>query len=70
MLELRILVVLHQMVIRVARKGERIEPKCVHLRQVQQTQVGVRGLQMGMVEVDQIVTEKEVRPFGQLVQIS
>ena len=69
-LELSVLIVLDKMVIRVAREGEGVEPERVDSRQSQQAQVGTSGLQMGKVELDQIVAKQEVRALGEVVQLS
>ena len=69
-LKVPILIVLDQMVIRVAREGEGVEPERVDSRQSQQAQVGTSGLQMGKVELDQIVAKQEVSALGEAVQLS
>ena len=63
-----VLIVLHQVVIGIAGKGQGIEPERVHHRQVQQLEARVRGPQVGQVEIDQVVAQHEVRAVGQLVQ--
>ena len=64
-----VLVMLDQMVIRIAGEGQRIQPKCVHRGQVQQPQAGIGRPQMGQVESDQVVPQQEVRAIGQVVQL-
>ena len=66
--ELPVLVVLDEMVIRVARERQRVEPQRVHRRHLQQPQPGARGLQMGEVELDEIVAEHEARAVGKIVK--
>ena len=68
-LELPVLVVLDEMVIRVARERQRIEPQRVHRRHLQQPQSRARGLQMGDVELDEIVAEQEARAIREIVKI-
>ena len=59
---------LDEVVIRVAGEGQGIEPERIHRRQMQEPQPGIRGLQMGQVESDQIVAQEEVRAIGKAVQ--
>ena len=61
---------LDQVVIRVAGKGQRIEPECIYRGQPQQPQTGCRGLQMGQIEIDQIVAQQKVRATGKIVQLA
>ena len=67
--ELRVLVVLHEMVIRVERERQRVDPQRVHRRHLQQPQSGARGLQMGEVELDEVVAEHEARAVGEIVKV-
>ena len=67
-LQRTVLIVLHQIVVRIAGEGQGIEPERVHRRQVQQSQARVGGPQVGQVEIDQVVAQHEVRAVGQLVQ--
>ena len=55
--ELSVLVVLDQVVIGVARECQWIKPERVHRRQPQQSEAGTDSLQIGQVEIDQIVAE-------------
>ena len=68
-LQLPVLVVLHQVVIRVLRKGQRVEPERVHRRQLQQPQLRTGRLQVRQVEADQVVAQHEVCAVGKLVQL-
>ena len=61
-LELPILVVLHQVVIRIAGKGERIEPQRIHRRHAQEPKVGFRRLDLWEIEGDQVVSRAERQP--------
>ena len=63
-----VLVVLDQVVVGVAGEGEGVQPEGVHRGQIEQPQVGIGGLQVGQVEVDQIVPQQEVRAICQLIQ--
>ena len=63
-----ILIVLHEMVIRVAGKGERAETERVDRRQVQEPQIRTCGSQVRQIESDQVVAEQKGRPIGELVQ--
>ena len=62
-----VLVMLDQMVIRIAGEGQRIEPQGIHRKQIQQPQAGIGRPQMGQVESDQVVPQQEVRAIGQVV---
>ena len=68
-LQLPVLVVLHQVVIRILRKGQRVEPERVHRRQLQQTQLRTSRLQVRQVEADQVVAQHEVCTVGKLIQL-
>ena len=59
---------LYKVVVGVARKGEGIESERIHRWQAQQSQPRIRDLKMGQIEVDQIVAQREVRSFGEVVQ--
>ena len=63
-----VLVVLDQMVIRIAGEGQRIEPQGIHRKQIQQPQAGIGRPQVGQVESDQVVLQRKVRAVGQLIQ--
>ena len=67
-LERRVLVVLDQMVIRVRRERQRVQPQSVHHRHPQQPQPGSGGLQMGKVELDDVVTHHKVSTPSQPVK--
>jgi len=68
-LQLPILVMLDQMVVGIAREGQRVEPQRVDHRQLQQPQVGLGGGQMWQVESDQIMAEQEADAFGERVEL-
>ena len=68
-LELPVLVVLDEMVIRVARERQRVEPQSVHRRHLQQPHPRARGSQMGEVELDEVVAEQEARAIGEIVKV-
>ena len=59
---------LDQVVVGVAGEGQGVEAERVHRGQVEQPQPGLGGPQVGEVEVDQVVSQQEVRALGQLVQ--
>jgi hypothetical protein len=67
--ELAVLVMLDEMVIWVAGKSQWIEPECIYRGQLQQPQPGIRGLQMGQIEFDQIVAQEEFRAIRKIVQL-
>jgi hypothetical protein len=67
-LETAILIVLHQVVIRIARKRERTETERVDPRQSQQSKIGVRGCKMLGIELDDVVTDKEIGALGKFIQ--
>ena len=56
------------MVIWVAGERQRVEPEGVHGRQLQQPQLGIGCLQVGQVEVDQIVAQHEIGAVNQIIQ--
>ena len=66
--ELSVLIMLDQVVIGIAGEGQGVEPERVHRRQLQQTQGGIGGPQVGQVEIDQVVPQQEVGVIGQVVQ--
>ena len=63
-----VLIVLDQAVIGIAREGERAEPQRVHRRQSKQPQVWLRRLEVGQVEGNQVVAEKEGDAVGERVE--
>ena len=63
-----VLIVLDQAVVGIAREGERAETQRVHRRQGEQPQVGLRRLEVGQVEGNQVVAEKEGDAFGERVE--
>jgi hypothetical protein len=63
-----VLIVLHQVVVRVARKGERTEPQRVDVGQLQQLERRIDGSQVRAVEGDQVVAEQERRAVRQCVE--
>ena len=67
-LERPILVVLDQAVIRVAGKGERVEPEGVDGRLAQKAQAGTGFPQIGQIVLDYVVSENELRAGGVLVK--
>ena len=60
---------LDQVVIGVARKGQGIEPERIHRRQPQQSETGIGGLQMGQVEIDDIVAQQKFYVARESVQL-
>ena len=60
---------LDQVVVRVARERERIQPQRVHLRQPQQTQVRIGSGQVLRVEVDQVVPDQKRGTVGQPIEL-
>ena len=68
-LEPAVLIVLDEVVIGMAGKGEWAEAQRIHRRQCQQTQFRLRGCQVGQVEADQVVPQNEGRPIGELVEL-
>ena len=68
-LELAVLGVLDQPVVRVAGEGERIQAQRVDARESQQSQIGSGGLQMRHVELDQVVAEQAARAVGERVEL-
>ena len=66
-LELSVLVVLDQVVIRVAREGERIEPQRIDRRELQEPKFGLCRGKMRQVEAEQIVAQKELGASGEIV---
>ena len=67
-LESAVLVVLDQVMIGIAGKGEGAEPQRIQRREFQQPQVRLRRGQMGQVEGNQVVAQNERRPVGEIVQ--
>ena len=63
-----VLVVLDQVMIGIAGKGEGAEPQRIQRREFQQPQVRLRRGQMGQVEGNQVVAQNERRPVGEIVQ--
>ena len=63
-----VLVVLDQAVIGVSGERERIEPKGIDPRFVQEPQARIRLLQMAAVEFDEVVSERELGVFCIVVQ--
>ena len=63
-----VLIVLHEMVIGVAREGQRTETQRVHRGQPEQPEVRVRGSQVGQVEGDEVVAEDKGRAFSEIVE--
>ena len=63
-----VLVVLHQVVVRIAGKRQGIEAQRVYCWHPQQPEVGVGGSQVGQVKVDEVVAQQEVGALGQVVQ--
>ena len=68
-LEPAVLIVLDEVVIGMAWKGEWAEAQRIHRRQPQQTQLRLRGSQVGQVEGDQVVPQNEGRLIGELVEL-
>ena len=67
-LQLPVLVVLHQPMVRIAGKGQRIEPERVNRRQAQQAQPRPSRLQVGQIEGDQVVAYDVGCALGKVVQ--
>lgn len=63
-----VLVVLHQVVVRISGKVQGGEAQRGHRRQLQEPQVRVGGAQVGQVKVNEVVAQQEVGALGQLVQ--
>ena len=63
-----VLVVLYEVVIGVAGKGERAEAEGVHRRQFEQPQIGLLRPQVGQVESDQVVAEDEGGAVGEIIE--
>ena len=68
-LEPAVLVVLDQVVIGVAGKGQRTEAQRIHRRQPHEPQVGVCCREMRKVEGDQVVAQDKGRAVGEIVQL-
>ena len=66
--ELAVLVVLDEVVIGVAGKGEGTQQQRIDRRQIQQAQVRLGGPEVRQVESDQVVAEQEVGAVCQLVK--
>ena len=69
-LELAILIVLYQVVIGVARKGQRIEPQGIHHGQPEQAQIRLGRSQMRCVERHQVMAEQKGGALGEGIQLS
>ena len=66
--ELRVLIVLDQVMVGVAGKSQRVQPQGIRPWQPQQTKIGVYSLEVGNVETDQIVTKQAVRTVREVIQ--
>ena len=69
LLEPPVLIMLDEVMIGVARKGQRAETQGVHRRQLEQPQARLCRRQVWQVEGDQIVAQKEGRPVGEIVEL-
>jgi len=67
-LELAVLIVFDEMMVRIAGKSQWIEQQSIHHRQFEQAQIGFGRRQVRRVEGDQIVTEQEGAAFGEIVE--
>ena len=67
-LELSVLIMLDQAVIRVAGKGERVEPEGVDQRFCKDLQTGTCFAQIGQIVADYVVPEHELGAGGVVVQ--
>ena len=67
--ELSVLVVLHQVVIGVSGKSERIESQRVHRRHAQKPEVGLHRLELRKIEGDKVVPEQKGRSLGKRIQL-
>ena len=52
-----------------AWKREWTEAQRIHRRQRQQTQLRLRGCQVGQIECDQVVSQNEGRLIGELIEL-
>ena len=68
-LELPVLVVLDEVMVRMSWKGERIEPQSVHHRHLQEPEVGIRRREMRKIEGERIVVQRKGRTLGERIQI-
>ena len=64
-----ILIMLDQMVIRVARESERVEPEGVDGGQLQQRKTGTLRSQVGQVKANEVVTQHEGGAAGEGVEL-
>lgn len=64
-----VLVVFDQMVIGVAREGQRVEPERIDDRQLQQSQAGAQGGQLRQVEMQDVVAEYEGGAIGEFIEL-
>ena len=69
MVELAVLVMLHQVVVGVAGKGQRAESERVHRRAFQHFQVRLGGGQVRQVKGDDVVAQNEIYSLGHVVQL-
>ena len=67
-LETPVLIVLDQAVIRVAGKGERVEPEGVDRGLCEKLQTGTCISQIGQIVLDHVVSDHELRAGGVLVE--
>ena len=66
--ELSVLVVLDQVMIRIAGKSQGVETQGIHRRQSEQAQIGFGRGKMRDIEGEQVVTQQESRAFGKIVE--
>ena len=61
---------LDQVMVRVAREGERVQPESIHRRHSQQMQIGRNSLEVGQVEGDEVVAQHQFGALGEAIQPS
>ena len=67
--QLPVLVMLDQVVIRIFRKSQRVEPQGIHHWLLQQTQVGLGCLQVRQIEGNQVVPQNKRRRLRQDIEL-
>ena len=67
-LQAAVLVVLHEVMVRIPRKGQRVEPERVDDRFLEQTQVWIGRFQVAGVEGDEVVSQHEICRFRKPIQ--
>ena len=69
-LKLAVLIVFYQVVVRIAREGERIELERIDARQLQDFQIRSGRHQVDRVEGDKIVSEQEARAIREAIELA